>query len=42
MSKRFTLTTLLVSYASALGLFALLCPEGEMQQGLVFQVVVLF
>lgn len=41
MSRRFTLTTLLVSYASALGLFALLCPEGEMQQGLVFQVVVL-
>jgi len=41
MSRSFTLTSLLVSYASALGLFALLCPEGEMWQGLVFQVVVL-
>lgn len=41
MNKPFSLTTLLVSYGLALGLFALLCPEGDMQQGLVFQVIVL-
>ncbi len=41
MNKPFSLTTLVVSYGLALGLFALLCPEGEMQQGLVFQVIVL-
>ena len=41
MNKPFSLTTLVVSYGLALGLFALLCPEGEMPQGLVFQVIVL-
>lgn len=41
MNKQFSLTTLLVSYGMALGLFALQCPAGEMQQGLVFQVAVL-
>lgn len=41
MNKPFSLTTLVVSYGLALGLFALLCPEGEMAQGLVFQVIVL-
>lgn len=41
MNKPFSLTTLLVSYGLSLGLFALLCPAGEMQQGLVFQVIVL-
>ena len=41
MSRQFSFTTLFVSYGLALGLFALLCPEGEMLQGLVFQVVVL-
>lgn len=41
MNKSFSLTTLVVSYGLALGLFALLCPAGELQQGLVFQVIVL-
>lgn len=41
MNKPFSLTTLVASYGAALGLFALLCPAGEMQQGLVFQVIVL-
>lgn len=41
MNKSFSLTTLLVSYGLSLGLFALLCPAEEMQQGLVFQVIVL-
>lgn len=41
MNKPFSLTTLVVSYGLALGLFALLCPGGDMPQGLVFQVIVL-
>lgn len=41
MNKPFSLTILVGSYGLALGLFALLCPEGEMQQGVVFQAIVL-
>ena len=41
MNKQFSLATLAVSYGLSLGIFILLCPEGETWQGLVFQVIVL-
>lgn len=41
MNRQFSLSLLVASYASALVFFVLLCPEGEIRQGLVFQVVVL-